>query len=79
MHNSCSKEKKINKKNRLGIGQLWWLVYYEYAITKRSDIYTKTAKFGKKCAAPKFQVEKRCEIKVGGQEIAVIIVQWQKF
>ena len=33
---------------------------------------------GKKCAAPKCQGEKRCEIKGGGQEMAVIIVQWPK-
>ena len=31
----------------------------------------------KKYAAPKCQGKKTCEIKVGGQEIAVIIVQWQ--
>jgi len=33
----------------------------------------------KKGAVPKFQGEKRCEIKGGDQEMAVIIVQWQKF
>jgi len=33
----------------------------------------------KKGVAPKFQGEKRCEIKDGSQEMAVIIVQWQKF
>ena len=53
-------------------------MHYEYAITK-SDIYTKTASCEKKGAAPKCQGEKRCEIKGGGQEMAVIIVQWQKF
>jgi len=49
-------------------------VYCEYAITKRSDTYTKTG------AAQNARV-KRCEIKGGGQEMAVIIVQciWQKF
>jgi len=34
---------------------------------------------GKKGAATKCQGGKRCEIKGGGQEMAVIIVQWQKF
>ena len=38
--------------------------YYEYPITKRSDIM---------CAAPKCQGEKRCEVKGGDQEMAVII------
>ena len=33
----------------------------------------------KRCVAPKSQGEKRCEIEGGGQEMAVIIVQWQKF
>jgi len=55
-------------------------MYYEYAITKRSDIYSKTASCEKVCG-PKTpsQGGKRCEIKGGGQEMAVIIVQWQKF
>jgi len=43
------------------------------------SIYTKIASWGKKGVAPKCQGEKRCEIKRGGQELAVIIVQWQKF
>jgi len=30
----------------------------------------------KKGTAPKCQGEKRCEIKGGGQEMAVIILQW---
>jgi len=55
-------------------------VHYEYAITKRSDIYTKKKQQAvKKCAAPKCQGEKRCEIKGGSQEMAVIIVQWKIF
>ena len=33
----------------------------------------------KKGAAPNCQGEKRREIKGGGQELAVILVQWQKF
>jgi len=53
-------------------------MYYEYAFTRRSDIYTKKQAVIKD-AAPKCQGEKVCEIKGGGQEMAVIIVQWQKF
>jgi len=34
---------------------------------------------GTKCVAPKSLVETRCEIKGGGQEMAVITFQWQKF
>jgi len=33
----------------------------------------------KQQAVKKCQDEKGCEIKGGGQEMAVIIVQWQKF
>jgi len=40
VHHSCSKE-KIHKDTKAGHRPA--LVYYEYAITKRSDIYTKTA------------------------------------
>jgi len=42
-------------------------------------MYAKTTKLQKKYVAPKFQDEKRCETKGGSQEMAVIIVQWQKF
>ena len=41
-------------------------------------IKIKTASCEKKCATPEHQGEKRCKIKGGGQEMAVIIFQWQK-
>jgi len=53
-------------------------VYYESAITKEV-ISRQKQQTVKKCAAPKFQGEKRCEIKGGSQEMAVMIVQWQNF
>ena len=37
-------------------------------------MHTKTAKLWKKCAAPKSQGEKRCEIQGGSQEMAMLIV-----
>ena len=48
-------------------------------MTKRSDVYTKTASCEKSVWPKKCQGEKRCEIKDGGQEMAIIIVQLQKF
>ena len=53
--------------------------YYEYAITKRSDIYTKNSQVVKKRVWPYSEKPggKRCEIKHSGQEMALIIVQWQ--
>jgi len=38
-------------------------------------IKIKTASCEKKCATPEHQGEKRCKIKGGGQEMAVIIFQ----
>ena len=80
-HSSATLLQKRKIRIKTTKAGLWpALMYYEYAITKRSDIYSKTASCEKVCG-PKTpsQGGKRCEIKGGGQEMAVIIVQWQKF
>jgi len=43
-------------------------VYYEHAITKRSDIYTKTAKLGKRVWPQNARVKKDVKSKVAAKK-----------
>ena len=51
-------------------------MYCEYAITKRSDIYTKTASCEKRVQLQNAREKKDVKIEGGSQEMAV---EWQKF
>jgi len=55
------------------------MIATQYAIAKKKWNLIQNRPAVKKCVAPRRPLWKRCEIQGGGQEMAVMVGEWQNF